>query len=470
MHWPALGLRPRLVAALALVGAVALGVMAIAVLQPLERRLRDDQSSSLAVAARSVQLTFRQLVADPKQATQRELTRRLESLARSTQATVVSLTDSQRIVASSDTDEPGRPSDARPALVRDVVMRTTREGQIFVAVPFTVTDPVTHRPVRYALTLRKRLNDVASASRVVQSAFLAAGLAAFAVALVLGLALSAALLRRLGRLRDSARGMTEHGLRAEPPVDTSRDEIGELSRAFAAMQDGLRRQENARRTFVATASHELRTPLASLQGTLELLEEDLGDESPDIDDARAQVASAHQQAKRLTALSVDLLDLTRLDADVPLRSEPVELGEVAQAVAAEFAVRGHDSGVALALDRPGPLWCSGDPGAIARVLRILIDNAMRYAPRDSAVAIDVFSDNGQVGAAVSDRGPGVPSDEHQIVFERFRRGRSPAGGGFGLGLAIGRELAQRMDGTLELVGDGSGARFELRLPGAPDGG
>jgi signal transduction histidine kinase len=464
MKWPALGLRPRLVAALALVGAVALGVMAIAVLQPLERRLRDDQTSSLEVAARSVRPTFRQLVGDPKQATAQELTKRLASLARSTQA-VVSLMNRQGIVASSDQDEPGRPSDAQPALTRDRVMRTTREGQIYVAVPFTVAG------TRYALTLRKRLNDVSSASRVVQSAFLAAGLAAFAVALVLGLALSAALLRRLGRLRDAARDMTEHGMRAQPPDDASRDEIGELSRAFAAMQDGLRRQENARRTFVATASHELRTPLASLQGTLELLEEDLAEADPDIDDARAQVASAHEQAKRLTALSVDLLDLTRLDADVPLRSEPVELGEIAQAVAAEFTVRGQDRGVALALDRPGPLWCSGDPGAIARVLRILIDNAMRYAPRDSAVAIDVFADDGQVGAAVSDHGPGVPADESQIVFERFRRGRTPAGGGFGLGLAIGRELALRMDGTLELVTPvGPGARFELRLPGASDDG
>lgn len=470
MRWPALGLRPRLVAALALVGAVALGVMAIAVLQPLERRLRNDQSSSLEVAARSVRPTFRAVVANPSPNTTDTLKKRVASLARNTQA-VVSLMNSNGVVASSDLDEPGKPADARPTLVRGRVMRETRQGQIFVAVPFTVVDPSTGSQTHYALTLRKRLNDVASASRVVQSAFLAAGLAAFAVALVLGLALSAALLRRLGRLRDAARDMTEHGLRAQPPDDASRDEIGELSRAFAAMQDGLRRQENARRTFVATASHELRTPLASLQGTLELLEEDLAEANPDIDDARAQVASAHEQAKRLTALSVDLLDLTRLDADVPLRTEPVELGEVAQAVAAEFAVRGQDSGVALALDRPGPLWCSGDPGAIARVLRILIDNAMRYAPRDSQVAIDVFSDDGQVGAAVSDGGPGVPADERQIVFERFRRGRSPAGGGFGLGLAIGRELAQRMDGTLDLVpADGSGARFELRLPSAPDGG
>ncbi len=464
MRWPALGLRPRLVAALVLVAAVALGVAAVAVLQPLERRLRNDQSSSLAVAARSVRPTFAALMSDPRNATGDRLAHRLTSLARSTQA-VVSLMDAGGVVDSSDHDEPGTGSDATAALSRGRATTATHEGDLFVAVPFQSGSHL------YALVLRKRLADVASATRVVRSAFLVAGLAGLAVAVALGLALSAALLRRLGRLRDAARDMTEHGPRAEARVDTTRDEIGELSQAFAGMQAGLRRQEDARRTFVATASHELRTPLASLQGTLELLKEDLGDADPDIDDARAQVTSAHEQAMRLTALSVDLLDLTRIDADVPMRREPVELGEVAQAVAAEFAIRGHDTGVGLDLHRPGPLWASGDPGAIARVLRILIDNAMRYAPRDSAVSIDVFSDNGAVGAAVSDRGPGVPDDERGIVFERFRRGRSPAGGGFGLGLAIGRELARRMDGTLELAnGAEPGARFELRLPGAPDGG
>jgi signal transduction histidine kinase len=461
MTWPALGLRPRLVAALVLVGAVALGVAAVAVLSPLERRLRHDQSVSLEVAAQSARENFRVLMAQPRATTPGRLARRLSSLARSTQA-VATLMDAHDVLASSDDEEPGAESDALPALTAGKTTHDTRGGDLYVAVPFAAGG--TH----FALVLRKRLTDVAAASRVVKRAFVTAGLVGLAAAVILGLGLATALLRRLGRLRDAARDMTERGARAQPPGDTGRDEIGELSRAFAAMQDGLRRQEAARRTFVATASHELRTPLASLQGTLELLGDDLRDDDPDLDDAREQVASAHEQAKRLTALSVDLLDLTRLDADLPLRVEPVELGEVAQAVAAEFAVRGHEQGIELRIVRPGPLWAQGDPGAIARVLRILIDNAMRFAPRDTAVEVAVSASDGLARASVSDDGPGVADDERQIVFERFRRGRTPGGGGFGLGLAIGRELAQRMEGTLELVtGDaGEGARFELRLPAA----
>jgi signal transduction histidine kinase len=462
MARPSLGLRPRLVAALALVGAVALGVAALAVLSPLERRLRHDESVSLVAAAASARPTFQALMVRAPEDVADHLPHRLGSLGRSTQA-VASLMGASQVFGSSDPDEPGTVSDATGALAGGATTRDTRDGALYVAVPFSAGGR------RYALVLRKRLTDVSAAARVVQNAFVTAAVVGLAAAVVLGLALATALLRRLGRLRDAARDMTEHGLRAPPPRDNGRDEIGELSRAFAAMQDGLRRQEDARRTFVATASHELRTPLASLQGTLELLGDDLRDEHPDLDDARQQVASAHEQAKRLTGLSVDLLDLTRLDADLPMRAEPVELGEIAQAVAAEFAVRGHERGIELHVTRPGPLWAQGDPGAIARVLRILIDNAMRFAPRDSAVEIAVSGEGPYVSATVSDHGPGVADDERQIVFERFRRGRTPGGGGFGLGLAIGRELAQRMRGTLELVArESPGARFELRLPGAAD--
>ena len=80
-------------------------------------------------------------------------------------------------------------------------------------------------------------------------------------------------------------------------------------------------------------------------------------------------------------LATELLDLSRLDAAVQLRSEPVELGEIARAVAAEFSLRAGERDVELEVDSPGPCWARADPAACARVVRILIDNALRYAPR-----------------------------------------------------------------------------------------
>jgi signal transduction histidine kinase len=220
---------------------------------------------------------------------------------------------------------------------------------------------------------------------------------------------------------------------------------------------------------VATASHELRTPLTMLQGTMELLEEDLRD-GADIEDAQDQVVSARRELRRLSALAGELLDLSRLDAAVQLRSEPVELGEVARAVAAEFELRAVERGVRLdAVPPPESCWGRGDPDAIARVVRILIDNALRYGPPGEPVAVTATCTSSVACVEVADRGAGVVPEERERIFERFHRGRtSGPEGGFGLGLAIGRELAERMSGSLELADGDDGTRFVLSVPAASE--
>jgi signal transduction histidine kinase len=233
------------------------------------------------------------------------------------------------------------------------------------------------------------------------------------------------------------------------------------------VEGALRRREAARRAFVSTASHELRTPLTSLQGTLELLEEDLRDGRLDIGDAQTQLAGAQNQLRRLGRLASELLDLSRLDAAVAMRSEPVELGELCRAVGAEFALQAREREIEVVVEPPpGPCWAAGDPGAVARVVRILIDNALRYSPPGQPVRVVPAYHGEQATVEVCDRGPGVDEHDRELIFERFHRGGAPSGsGGFGLGLAIGRELAERMGGRLELLGPvpGEGARFRLSL-------
>jgi signal transduction histidine kinase len=230
------------------------------------------------------------------------------------------------------------------------------------------------------------------------------------------------------------------------------------------MQHQLQQQERARRAFVATASHELRTPLASLDGMLELLHDDLRGGEPDLDEARTLLARARLQSRRLARLAADLLDLSRLDADVRLRSEPVELGELSRAVLAEFELGTAERGVTTSLDG-AEVWALGDPGSVARILRILLDNAVRHSPEGTEIRVELHGGS-TAELSVSDQGTGVVPDDRAIIFERFQRGRNTAGiAGFGLGLAIGRELAIRMDGQLELdEAHATGARFTLRLP------
>jgi signal transduction histidine kinase len=331
------------------------------------------------------------------------------------------------------------------------------------AIPFTTNKGV---PERWVLVVRKSLDTLSDAVATVRRAFLYAALAGLALTLILGIPLSATIVRRLRRLREAATELAHDGPPVDVPAVRARDEVGDLARAFAQMQQRLLQQEEARRAFVSTASHELRTPLASLDGMLELLDDDLGSGNPDLDDARSLLERARTQSRRLSRLAADLLDLSRLDAQVHLRSEPVELGELSRAVLAEFELGTEERGIISTLDdSAGQVWARGDPGGIARIVRILLDNAVRVSPQGGEITVELRNGD-HATLTVRDEGPGVPPDERDLIFERFQRGRGAGStAGFGLGLAIGRELADRMGGELVLErSDIPGAKFALRLP------
>jgi signal transduction histidine kinase len=333
------------------------------------------------------------------------------------------------------------------------------------AIPFT-TNLGKKDAQHWVLVVRKSLDTLSDAVATVRRAFLYAALAGLMLTLILGIPLSATIVRRLRRLREAATELAHDGPPVDVPAVRARDEVGDLARAFEQMQQRLQQQEEARRAFVSTASHELRTPLASLDGMLELLDDDLGSGDPDLDDARSLLDRARTQTRRLSRLAADLLDLSRLDAQVQLRSEPVELGELSRAVMAEFELGTEERGLVSTLDdSAGQVWARGDPGGIARIVRILLDNAVRVSPQGGEITVELRNGN-HASLTIRDEGPGVPVDERELIFERFQRGRGAGGSaGFGLGLAIGRELADRMGGELVLEQtDSPGAKFTLRLP------
>jgi signal transduction histidine kinase len=490
------GLRPRLLAAMLLVSAVTLGVAALALLSPLEQRLREDGVREVQYAMLSARSRFTHLKIEPsnKLPDRRELRRVEDQLSHRTGGGEVALLNKEMEVVHPpryrDLNVPdyylGASGAARRALLSKGFVRKTIEETAIVALRLKIHGH------RYVLVVDKHLEYAAQAAGVVRKAFLVAAAAGLLTALLLGIGIATTMLRRLERLRDATAGLERRGLDAPVPKDSGRDEIGDLSRAFAGMQSQLRRQEDARRSFVATASHELRTPLASLDGMLELLEEDLDDEALDLQDARLRTEHAREQTRRLSQLATDLLDLSRLDTEVQLRREPLELGEMARAVAAEFELSAAKRDVTLDATPPQePCWTSADPGSVARIVRILIDNALRFAPPSSSIEISAGRNQDFAQVLVRDHGPGVPPGERERIFERFTRGRDAArrGGGFGLGLAIGRELALRMGGDLELLRGhddpagqrtstsngmlsasqhgGKGACFALRLPAIP---
>ena len=471
------GLRPSLLLALALTSVVTLSVAALALLPPLKSRLYSDALSQTESAVDLAKPGLEGIPLAGRHPRPRELrTQALAVKGHFKAERVIILSTSLRALADTDPDEPvllARSVAASSLRAKDTSkpQHVVHDGLLVVASLYD------DHNVRAVLEIFTRLDYVQQATDVVSDAFLEAAAAGLAVALLLGAALSGRLVRRLRRLRDATSGFERGGFDERDltnlivPDDRARDEIGELARAFASMRTRLLQQEQARRAFVATASHELRTPLTSLDGMLELLADDLGGEQLDIEDARTRVAMAQQQSRRLSNLATDLLDLSRIDSSLELRSEPVELGELARAVRAEFELRALEQDLTVTIEGADRrCWAEGDPGSVARIVRILLDNALRIAPAHSAVAIAVANGAGRATLDVSDQGPGVLAEERELIFERFRRGtRRDGEGGFGLGLAIGRELAERMGGTLELDGEPPGATFRLTLAGAAPG-
>ena len=457
------GLRPRLLAALLFTSAVTLLAAALVLLPPLQDRLRRQSVGNLQSTVLDQRSALVKALRAPKDERQFAVLQAAQELRNRTDARVIVTTEIPKGLVDTDFSSANPPPIAYRVLIDRGVVKQEDGNQATLAVRL-LNDK--GEPVGVVIAA-KQLSDVAAAVGQVRNAFLAAAAIGLGVAFVLGLGLSTTLSRRLTRLRAAALRVAEEGTDAPAPHDDGHDEVGDLARTLAAMQAALRRQEQARRAFVATASHELRTPLTSLSGTLELLREDLQEERFDRGDADDQVAGAQVQLQRLTRLATELLDLSRLDADVPLRSEPVELGELCRAVGAEFELRAAAGRIDLDVPRPpGPCWGRGDPDAVARVVRILVDNALRHAPQHTPVVVrsEYHGDNAHI--TVSDHGPGVRGEDRQRIFERFERGSAPSGeGGFGLGLAIGRELAERMGGHLGLTeGDGPGATFVLSLP------
>ena len=477
------GLRGRLLIALVATSALTLAVAAAALLPPLQERLRTQRIDDLQAATEADAPQFETALRNSLRTTARDsdAVRRNDLVfAMQRRAAVLRQRTGARVVVTDAIPLRIYDTDTATALPQTVVLRaliggdnSRTIGDNVVTVVAQLVPPVPERVrdrhpeyERFLLITQRPLTDVAAAVDQIRNAFLAAAGIGLVVALLLGVALSATLSHRLARLRAAAIRVAAEGPDAPTPKDDGRDEVGDLARTLASMQEELRRQEAARRAFVSTASHELRTPLTSLQGTLELLEEDLRDGRLDTADAQRQVAAAQSELRRLSRLATELLDLSRLDAAVPLRSEPVELGELCRAVAAEFALQARErDGEIIVEPPPGPCWAAGDPGAVARVVRILIDNALRYTPIGDPVLVVPAYHGERATVEVRDGGPGVAEEDRERIFERFQRGTgAPTAGGFGLGLAIGRELAVRMRGTLELAPSEAGARFVLALP------
>lgn len=279
--------------------------------------------------------------------------------------------------------------------------------------------------------------------------------------------LTGAALAPVERLRRQAAALGSQDAGAGLAVPGTRDEVAALATTMNELLARLHTALTRQRQFVADASHELRTPLAVLCGELELAARP----GRSLEQLAAAVASAADEASRLSRLTNDMLLLARSDEGMLiLEPETVSIRALLQRSASRARAPADTAGVSFALDVPEGLTGYLDADRIQQAVDNLLDNALRFAPAGSQITISAQPDGPDIELSVSDAGPGFPVDFLPHAFDRFSRpggGRSRSDGGAGLGLAIVSAIASAHGGSARAAnGASGGAMVTVRLPGA----
>jgi two-component system OmpR family sensor kinase len=463
-------LRNRLAVVFGLIVLGAIGTIYLTVTPRLEERLRNQKVERLLADAKSRVEGRTGFAVNYNLVTDLPLTKRdVNGAAAASSAEVLildRLDDPTSLTSMMDSNPDGGLSSTDVLPLSLDAMRTRRPVTSTAAVgpgryALVAYPLVQHGKVEGVAVFGDPLDEVEGNVALIRRQILLSGGIALVIALAAGYLVARALSQRVGRLETAARKVAA-GDFSNPIRADSDDELGQLAAAFDDMQNQLARLDRARKQFIASASHELRTPIFSLGGFLELL----ADEDLDEETRRQFLDQLRGQVDRMRKLATELLDLSRLESGaLELRPEPTDLGMLAREVANEFtpAAQHHDSVVVLDLaGEPIELDC--DPERVAQVLRILLDNALVHTPAGTGVRVSADRRNGHVRLEVSDRGLGIKRQNMPHIFEPFFTSNEEAQGA-GLGLAIARELAERMQGRLTVRSAPGSTTFSLVLPG-----
>ena len=315
----------------------------------------------------------------------------------------------------------------------------------------------------YLDPLKQPPDPAASFIKAVNRSVLFGALAAGLAAVIVTLFISGRILRPVEHLTAAAEKMSQGDLSVRVPVE-SHDELGQLATAFNSMAGSIAEQEQLRRNMVGDVAHELRTPLTNLRGYLEAVRDDL------IPADSALVDSLYEETMLLTRLVDDLHELAQAEAgQLTLLRTTAALGDVVEQAVQILRPQADAKGVTLSVDLPlGLPEVDIDRERIGQVLRNLMNNALVHTHAGGKIVIAAKQDDGYVSVAVRDTGEGIPSEDLPHVFDRFYRAdrsRARQTGGYGLGLAIVRQLVLAHGGTIAVESEpGKGSTFTFTAP------
>lgn len=281
----------------------------------------------------------------------------------------------------------------------------------------------------------------------------------------LGLFFSRRIARPIHRLTAAADAMAAGDLEQQVEADRP-DEIGRLVESFNTMSHQVAATYRSQRQLLADVAHELRTPLTSVQGYAQALRDGVVEEGPEQDRVLATIG---REAERMSTLIAQLLDLARLESgQSQLALAPVAVTDPFQRALERFRTQAQAKGVVLTAKAGDDLTIAGDEGRLLQILSNLLANALRHTPSGGLVSLAAEREGTAIKLVVHDTGEGISPERLPFIFNRFERGEGRNdGNGFGLGLAIVRELVTLHRGTIEVSSQiGRGTTFTLLLPAA----
>jgi len=264
----------------------------------------------------------------------------------------------------------------------------------------------------------------------------------------------------------TARSVSEHNLSMRLAIAETGDELQRLSETFNQMMDRLESAFRRITQFTGDASHELRTPVALIRTTAEL---SLRRERNELE-YREGLSQILEEAEWMSQLIETLMTLARMDCGrEALSFETIDIVPVLREACIKSDPLAHLKPIHFEHSfGPGPILVNADAHALRRLFLILIDNAIKYTMPGGRIAIDLQSDANRAVMTVRDTGIGIANEDLPFIFERFYRAdkaRSREAGGAGLGLSIGRWIAEAHGGSIHVVSTSSeGTTFEVRIP------
>jgi len=329
----------------------------------------------------------------------------------------------------------------------------------------------THLSNGSTLLVSKSLKPTNSVLRQLGWVLLIVGGVGLVIAAVAGGMVASAGLRPVRRLTDAAERVARTDDLRPIPVAGS-DELARLTESFNMMLRALAESRERQARLVTDAGHELRTPLTSLRTNVELLMASMAPGAPGLPESEMEGLRADvlAQIEELSTLVGDLVDLTRDDARDVVH-EPVDMTEVIDRSLERARRRRND----IQFDASIVPWqVHGDGAGLSRAVLNLLDNAAKWSPPGSSVNVRLAQvDPSHAELVVADRGPGIPPQERELVFERFYRSASArAMPGSGLGLAIVKHVVVKHGGAIRIDdtvpgGQPPGTSIHVLLPGRP---